>query len=212
MKVFSLFSILSCMLLFAGFAFSAPEPAIVQKSSDWTLDVQYEPLTSLAIKRFGQKPQFYWYAILSITNNSKDDVEFYPSFEIATDTQQIISAEKDVTPAIFEKVKKRYKNKYPLLESTKATSCRVLQGEDNSKDIVIIWPDFDRNAKTVSLYLGGLSNETIAVDHPTEKDQDGKPKKVYLRKTLELTYTIAGDSDYRPNSKVIFKSKQWVMR
>jgi hypothetical protein len=212
MKFISLSVVLSCILFLGSLAVAAPEPAIVQKSSDWTLDVQYEPLTSLAIKHFGQKPQFYWYTVLSLTNNSKDDVEFYPSFEIATDTQQIISAEKDVTPAIFEKVKKRYKNKYPLLESVKTTSCRVLQGEDNSKDIVIIWPDFDKNAKTVSLYLGGLSNETIAVDHPTEKDQDGKPKKVYLRKTLELTYTIAGDSDYRPNSKVIFKSKQWVMR
>jgi len=42
--------------------------------------------------------------------------------------------------------------------------------------------------------IAGLSNETVVIDHPTAKDETGKPAKVYLRKTLELSYKLGGDA------------------
>ena len=58
----------------------------------------------------------------------------------------------------------------------------------------------------------GLSNETAVIDHPVAKDQAGRPKKVYLRKTLELSYNLTGDPAFRSDARLIFNGKRWVMR
>ena len=89
---------------------------------------------------------------------------------------------------------------------------KILQGEDNTKDIAIIWPDFDTKAKSIKLFFGGLSNETISIDHPVAKDKSGKPKPVFLRKTLELNYSLGGDPAYRSTVELIYKGKRWIMR
>ncbi len=91
-------------------------------------------------------------------------------------------------------------------------SNKILQGKDNTVDIAICFPDFDPNAKTVDIFITGLSNETAVVENPAVKDKDGNPEKVYLRKTLQLTYSIAGDPKFRPDQKLKFESKNWVMR
>ncbi len=80
------------------------------------------------------------------------------------------------------------------------------------KDIVIIWPDFDPMAKEVHLFITGLSNETAVVYQPAIKDDTGKPKEFFLRKTLELNYKVGGDPIYRGDTKLTFESKRWIMR
>ena len=67
-------------------------------------------------------------------------------------------------------------------------------------------------AKGIKLFITGLSNETVAVDHPVAKDQMGKPLRVFLRKTLELSYRLGGDPTFRSDTRLLFESKRWVMR
>ena len=129
-----------------------------------------------------------------------------------TDTFKITPAGKNVPPEVFESIKTRYKRNYPFLELLEQTNNRILQGIDNTKDIAVIWPDFAPEAKTIKFFFAGLSNETIAINHPYAKDKAGKPIKVYLRKTLELTYTIGGDPDFRSDAMLMGKGKRWVMR
>ncbi|MHC4361609.1 MAG: hypothetical protein ACYSTZ_02185, partial [Planctomycetota bacterium] len=69
------------------------------------------------------------------------------------------------------------------------------------------WPDFDARAKGMKIFVSGLSNETVATDHPIAKD-----KKVYLRKTLELSYDLRGDPALRSDAKLVYQNKRWVMR
>ena len=90
--------------------------------------------------------------------------------------------------------------------------CSQLQGIDNARDIAIIWPDFDAKTKSIKLFVAGLSNEITVVEHPIKVDENGRPKKIYLRKTLELTYNISGDPAFRSRTKLKFKSKNWIMR
>ena len=78
--------------------------------------------------------------------------------------------------------------------------------------IAIIWSDFDPKAKNIALFIAGLSNETVAIDHPVETDKNGEPVKVYLRKTLALDYAIGGDEKLRAGAGLRYKSKRWVMR
>ena len=193
-----------------GVCWAAPAPAIVQKPGDWTLDVRFE--NPLQITLDGTTPQRYWYLILTITNESGKEVDFYPDAQLVTDTFQVVPAINGTSAVLFDKIKARHHSKYPFLQLMENAGDKILQGRDNAVDIVICWPDFDPNAKAVHIFIAGLSNETVAVALPTEKDKDGNPVKVYLRKTLELSYSIAGDPKFRPEQKLKFENKAWVMR
>ena len=192
---------------------AAPVPAIVQGANLWTVDVEYTNPEQIMVKIPGRrKPQRFWYIILTMTNTSGYDVPFYPRCDLMTDTLKLTQAYRDTRKIVFKKIKKRYRRRYPFLESLEYADNRILQGEDNAKDMVIIWPDFDPNAKKISLFIAGLSNETVAIDHPTEKDKNGLPKRIFLRKTLQLDYTIAGDKSLRSRSGLTFKKQRWIMR
>ncbi|MHC4688747.1 MAG: hypothetical protein ACYS5F_03765 [Planctomycetota bacterium] len=177
------------------------------------MEAEFQHLQQISVKLVNQeKPRRYWYMILKIMNNTGRDVDYYPECELMTDTFQITPAGKNVPFAVFERIKERYSGQYPFLEYVDKTSDKVLQGDDNSKDIVIIWEDFDNKAKAVSLFIAGLSNESVCINHPTLKDENGEPVMVYLRKTLELDYNVSGAPELREKAKVSYKGKNWVMR
>jgi hypothetical protein len=191
-------------------AFTAPEPSIVDKPGDWTLNARYEQPRQIVLD--GTPNKRFWYIILTLTNKSGKDVAFYPECTLVTDTLATVPAEKGVSAVLFDRLKIRHNSKYPLLELLENAGNKILQGADNAKDIVIIWPDFDPKAKSVDIFIAGLSNQTVAVDHPTKKDADGQPVKIFLRKTLQLTYAISGDPAFRSEQKLKFVEKRWVMR
>jgi len=206
-----LVSLLSLVCTVTCFAMAAPKPAVVQRSQDWTVDVKYEPLQQIMLRPDDMsRPVRFWYLILTVTNNTGDDVEFYPHCELMTDTFEIIPAGKDVPPEVFEFIKARHRSLYPFLEQLDPSGMRILQGSDNTRDIAIIWPDFDMRAKEISLFIAGLSNETVAVDYPVVAS--GKPEKVFLRKTLELDYSFSGDPAFRAEPKITFAGSDWIMR
>jgi hypothetical protein len=192
---------------------AAPEPAIVPGPDDWTLDTTFEHPQQIMLKLSDEKePKRYWYTIITLTNKTNRDVDFYPKCELMTDTFQIIPAGGALTSLVFEQIKKRHQNQYPFLELLEDSGHKILQGEDNAKDIAIIWPDFDARAKGIKIFIAGLSNETVAVDHPVAKDEQGKPIKVFLRKTLELDYSVTGDPTFRSEENLSFNGKRWIMR
>lgn len=194
-------------------ASAAPKPAIVAGKDVWTVDVAFEhPQQILLETGRNSQPMRFWYTIITLTNKTGMDADFYPLCELMTDTFQIIPAGQNTPLSVFELVKKRHQAGYPFLESIQKTSNKILQGNDHTKDIAIIWPDFDEKTKNLKLFIAGLSNETVVIDHPAKKDQSGDPVKVYLRKTLELSYALGGDPVFRSDARLAFKGKRWVMR
>ena len=192
---------------------AAPEPAIVQGPSQWTVDTEFTHPQQIILRRTADnKPMAFWYIIITLTNNTSNDVDFYPKCDLMTDTFQIIPEGKDVMPAVFEQIKRRHKSRYPFLESSGGAYNKLLQGEDNTKDIAIIWPDFDEKAKNITLFITGLSNETAVVNHPVAKDENGQPQMIFLRKTLELCYIVKNDPASRYGVNFKFKGKRWIMR
>ena len=192
---------------------AAPEPAIVPGPDQWTVDMEFTHLQQIALQRGADnQPSRFWYTIVTLTNNTGDDVSFYPKCELMTDTFRIIPAGKDVTPTVFEQIKRRHQSRYPFLEPLDKVDNKILQGEDNTEDIAIIWPDFDAKAKNIRIFVTGLSNETVAIDHPVARDKTGKPRKVFLRKTLELSYAFRGDPALRADTSLVYKGKRWIMR
>ena len=204
---FAAWTVITCVCL------AAPQPAIVPGPDDWTMNVRFEHPQQIALKFSGQaQVRRFWYVIITLTNNTQRDVGFYPKCELMTDTFQIIAAGRDVPAGVFERIKIRHQGKYPFLELLEKVDSKLLQGKDNTRDIAVIWPDFDAKAKHIKLFITGLSNETAAIDHPAARDENGKPIKVFLRKTLELDYALGGDAAFRTDAGLMFKEKRWVMR
>jgi len=185
----------------------------VPAAGQWTVDMTFtHPQQIVQPRNADSQPTRFWYTIITLTNNTGNDVGFYAKCDLMTDTFQILRAGRSVTPAVFEQIRRRHKKRYPFLEPLGKASSKMLQGEDNAKDIAVIWPDFDAQAKNIKVFITGLSNETATVDHPVAKDETGKPLKVFLRKTLELSYDLRGDSALRSNASLAYKGKRWIMR
>lgn len=196
----------------AGMCLAAPEPAVVQRPGQWTVEVKFEQPQQLVLPWGDNGPARFWYMILTVTNRTGQDIEFYPRCELMSDTFQIVPAGVKVPPVAFERIKQRHQARYPFLEALGAVENRILQGEDNAKDIVVIWPDFDSQATGFKVFVTGLSNETASIDHPVAVDGAGQPVKVFLRKTLVLDYAFRGDPALRDSVQVVYKDMSWVMR
>ena len=210
-----LLGILFVIVFIQGMCFAYPEPVLMQSQGQWTLNVKYSQPQQISVNVPSDptgKPRRFWYIILTVTNNSSQDVPFYPAFYLSTDTFQVIPSEKRLRQVVFEKIKLVNQGRYPFLESLDFVGNKILQGEDNSRDIAVIWPDFDPKAKNVDLFFAGLSNETAVIPHPTNKDEYGMPERVFLAKTLQLKYAIGGDERLREYAKLKPTGKDWVMR
>ncbi len=190
-----------------------PKPTLIPKPGLLTLDVRFEKPRQIKLKLEGdEQPTRFWYMILTLTNKSGSEVPFYPSAYLVTDTFQVINAGTPVSDILFEKISRIHEGGYPFLQSIDKTDRRILQGEDNAVDVLVIWPDFGFRAKNISFMIEGLGNETAVVLHPTEKDENGNPVRIFLRKTLELNYNVPGDSRLREDIQPVFNFKRWVMR
>jgi len=208
--IWSSVTILVALVCLCG---AAPEPAVVPGPDVWTLDIRFEHPEQITYRAGPyEQPERFWYIILTLTNNTAHDVDFYPRCELMTDTFEVIPSGQRVPPAVFEQIKRRYHTKYPLLELLEDAGSRILQGADNAKDVAIIWRDFDDKAKSITLFIGGLSNETVVFGHPVAMDAEGKSVKVFLRKTLELRYELGGDPAFKSDAKLLFEENRWIMR
>lgn len=196
------------ILLTAAPLWAYPEPAVVQNAKQWTLTVEYSQPEQLMLRMDNQTLRF-WYIVLTVTNNSDfDEVSFYPACELMTDTFRIIPADKGVPKVVFETIRLQTQGRYPFLESLDFVDHRVFKGPDNTRDFAIIWPDFDPAAKEISLFIGGLSNETAILS--TASSEQTEP--TVLQKTLRLKYAIGGDEKLRQNAVLQEIASDWVMR
>ncbi len=193
-------------------AFCYPSPSKAPRPGIWTLETEILQPQQISVNIPGSGHQRYWYTIMTITNDTFEDVRVFPHCELMTDTFQTILAGRNTPGIVFDQIKSRHNNTYPFLESLENFDRRVLQGQDNTRDIAIIWPDFDPKANMVKLFISGLSNEIARVEHPTRVDEDGEPVELLLRKTLELTFDIGGDPARRGETQMKFMSKDWIMR
>lgn len=204
-------SVLVCLLLCSMVGVSFGEnvkvsgQAAVAGITSWSLDVVYEQP-----RQISSGGAMYWYVILSITNKTGDEVGFYPDCDLMTDTYQLIQAGAGVPGSVYQKVQELYKDKYPFLQPLENSMGKLLPGEDQTKDVLIVWKDFDRDARSIKLFVSGLSGATTSVEKP---GVDGAPaEQVMLRKTLEFDYAITSDPQMRTDSSLLYKGMQWVMR
>jgi hypothetical protein len=179
---------------------AAPEPSVVPVS--WELNFKHGPIERLQITQNG-KLNTYWFMRYTVINNTGKDILFTPDFQLMTNTGQVQEAYKEVPADIFAKIKTLYKNE--LLESPHNIVGKLLQGEDNARDGVILFGGVDADTRNFKVFISGISGETAEVKDP----KSGKP--VILQKTLVLEYNVPGEAiGIEPVPE--YKGAKWVMK
>lgn len=200
----------------AGALRAAPEPALVQGSGIWQLEFQLyndrpEPIT-LQVPGTDEV-RTYWYLLYQVTNPTAKAIDFYPRFELFTDRLQLSRGGVAERRYVYEAIRDRYAGTIPLMEPSAMVAGRVLVGQDNARDSVAVFEDFDPKATRLKLFVMGLSNETVTVASPVRMDPEtNQPVEVLLRKTLALEYRVAGDPRDPGNRAMLYQSRDWVMR
>ena len=199
-------------------AWTAPKPS--ETSGQWQLDASFGDLHAITVRLAGDiAPKTFWCLRYTVTNNTGADRVFVPEFLLYTDTGEVLRAGRKIPSAVFQAVKSLYND--PLLEDVSGMTGKLLQGQDNAKSGVAIWPDFDPNAGAMDVFVSGLSGETAQVILPkpvrvSETDAAGKPvevvkDKILLSRTMQRHYSVQGRwAGGAAEAK--FDEESWVMR
>lgn len=188
-----------------------PRPELTSQA--WQLDFDYELPELIAHEDLRGQTRWYWYMTYTVTNNSGRAQMFIPEVTIATDDGKMFSAGTKVPAGVFRRVKQREENN--LLESSVEVIGRLLEGEDNAKDSVAIWPATDPEIDQLTMFVAGLSGETqIVIDSVTgEPMVDPETEKpVIVRKTLMLEYALPGNPPQVKDQIIELKNEEWIMR
>jgi len=181
----------------------APEPRLVSPS--WQFEFDYEKPRLILVDLPGKvEKQYYWYLPYTVTNRTGEDRLFIPAVAVMSNTGKIMTAGRKVSPAVFRAIKRHERN--PLLQSPVDAIGKLLQGEDNAKDSVAIWPASEGDVDRYDLFIGGLSGETVVVKNP-ETDE-----MVVLRKSLHLRFVTPGTPAELIGQPIEKVDEEWVMR
>lgn len=206
-----------CML---SAATSQPAPVAIVPSAapvSWELTFRFQEPEKVSVVVPGKaEPVVYWFMLYSVENPSDQEVEFYPTFELVTNTLQVIQSEVRVSPEAFRAVERRAED--PLLLTPERVLGKLLRGEDRARHSVAIFKDFDPKATSFTIFVGGLSGEVRREKNPafdTSKPESETNKRYFVfRKTLAIPYRFPGSQVTRRSvtPERLADKQQWLMR
>ena len=81
----------------------------------------------------------------------------------------------------------------------------LLQGPENARDGLVIWPARVLQVNEITMFISGISGETIRVRNPITSEQ------VILYKTIQRNYLIPGAALARGSRPIQLSSKKWIL-
>lgn len=184
---------------------AAPEPDPVPKR--WELNITPGPLRVMTVDTPETGPRSYFYFTYKAVNNSGDDLLFAPSFQLSTDEGDLLSPGRDVPLAVTDEILRRLDN--PFLKDQINVIGQIMQGEENAKEGLVVWPVPDFDVNQIAIYCRGFSGETKSITVPLA---DGGARQITFSKQYMLRYSVPGEID--PNSPEPFQvtERRWIMR
>lgn len=203
-----------------------PKPAA--RTIAWEFDFRYVDLRRIDV-HVGNRTQAYWYMLYTVSNPSSQTQRFYPQFEILTDSLDVLPSDVGIPAAVYEAIRERHRltHKY-LVHPTKAIG-PLRSGSDNAIESMAVWPATAVQSNDFTVYVAGLSGEARLVPNPAyDPDQPeakrvpgplGRPQAVVvnpkaftLRKTLAISYKLAGSAATRGFAQPMPVRVTWIMR
>jgi hypothetical protein len=206
-----------CLLINNQQARAFPKPSINKVA--WELDFTHATPSRITVRVPGSDaPKAYWYMPFTVTNNTNDEQEFLPVFELVDDKGNVHRSDQNIPTQVFDAIKAREGKK--LMEPLAKVSGRLLAGADQAKDSVAIWPEPLERMGSFTIYVTGLSGEAVwfkdGQETPLSKADWVKTKPEdagnILRKTLQIDIQVPGDEFYQGRDIVLKKHEDWVMR
>ncbi len=183
-------------------AAAAPEPDPVPRRWELQVDPGELRLVTVDVPNVGERKFFY--LTFKVTNNSGQDMLFAPSFQLSDGDGNVVRSGHDVPQSVTQRLLAETQN--PFIMDQIGVIGELLQGGENAKDALVIWPAGALNPSQITVYAAGFSGETKTVTSP-----DGKEKFV-LRKTLRLDYKAPGDLSGVAGQAFPLTERSWIMR
>lgn len=187
-----------------------PKPSIYPIA--WQLDFDHSKPHRIVVQAPGDlTPVAYWYITYRVTNSTDREHLFLPLFQMLLDNGNVIRANRDLKPAVFDAIKARENNKYLTAPLDVDNELRI--GEDQAVDSVAIWKEPQSPMGHFTIFVTGLSGETAEVmddNGQPMKDKEGNP--IILRKTLQLDYQVRGAGPNPAEDQIVSTGEQWIMR
>ncbi len=180
----------------------APEPDPVPRRWELQVEASELRLVTLDVPNVGLRK--YLYMTFKATNNSGQDMLFAPAFELSDGDGHVYRSGRDVPLFVTQQLLAQTQN--PFIQDQIGVIGELLQGAENTKDGLVIWPVDGFNPSQLTVYAAGFSGETKTVVAP-----DGKSKFV-LRKSLRLDFQSPGDLSAPANQAFAVGTRSWIMR
>ena len=156
----------------------APEPDPIPRRWELQIDTSELHVVTLNVPKIGARK--YLYLTFKSINNSGQDLLFAPAFELSDGDGRVYRSGRDVPQYVTQTLLAQTQD--PFIQDQIGVIGEFLQGAENAKDGLIIWPVEDFNPSQVTVYAAGFSGETKPVVSPNGKDT------FILRKTLRLEF------------------------
>lgn len=148
--------------------------------------------------------QVYWYFTYKVTNRTGDVQLWAPKLSLFTDGGEILDAGRDVPNQVTEDILDLLGN--PFLEDQNMIIGNIQHGRENAKEGLVVWPAREHDVNRVSIFVAGISGETVPVRNPLTGEI------VVLRKTLQRDYIVRGRLLASTIDPIEFVEQRWIMR
>ena len=201
--------------LVSATATAAPRAQLV--SMAWQLEFEFHDPQRIDVALPGDsRPATYWYVLYQVTNNTNREVDFYPSFQLVTDTLQVVTAGDNIPPRVYDAIAKRHRREFAFFVPATEAAGRLLQGEENARASAAVFRTFDKSASGFTFYVAGLSGEIERIANPAfnakKEESTENPLSFLFRRSLAIKYDLPGDPVTRSGSVPQRRSRAWVMR
>jgi hypothetical protein len=91
-------------------------------------------------------------------------VLFAPSFDLATSDGNVARSGRGVPFDVIRQIMERLEN--PFLQEQVSMLGLLLQGEENAKEGLVVWPASTLDVDRLTVYMSGFSGETATIEVP----------------------------------------------
>ena len=193
----------------------APKTGTV--TSSWQLDLEFHDPQRITLTLPGDnEPTTFWYMLYRVTNNTRQEVQFYPLFRLVTDTLKVVEGGDMISPTVYDAIARRHEKEYPFFTPPWKVTGPLLQGRENARTSAAVFRQFDREASAFTVYASGLSGEMQRIRNPgfvkNQAESEENPRVFLFRRTLAVKYDLPSDPDTQALAVPIRRSRHWVMR